>query len=373
MTGCLYGRLYILVVWLLLTLPQLARAQATCDARALADLLLNTSDQAVAAAQLACPLPDHLLPATSVDALTGQGVREPEQVRAALSELARATREAGTAWSAAFADKLSEQRDVACDQTQSLDFTTTYPSGDDDTEGCDCLWVSGRAGSQVRTCYRVGTTDAPACEIAQVTFASWPKAAPALAAQRLGRSGLIKLSKSCRDQARKVLRDAHKAWNNLRDNGYLQYPWELAASRAFKSYRNYQDCFNSDPACRSDGLMPERWRLVFFHPALGIAFSGFGKQGKPSADAAAALLLELAGFTLYPSDFKYYFGLSAGAAVLGANFGEPRVGGLVHLTRWVHVGYYWCVAGEHARDASLIASFDVASWVGKLMNKNFLQ
>jgi hypothetical protein len=119
-------------------------------------------------------------------------------------------------------------------------------------------------------------------------------------------------------------------------------------------------------------LSPERLRLIFLHPSAALAFQGFGKRGKPSADAEASLNIEVAGVTFYTRSFRQYVGASLAAGFVGANFAEPRVGPFVHITRWLHVGYLWCVAGDARKDASLMVSFDVASWLSKWTGKSFL-
>jgi hypothetical protein len=132
------------------------------------------------------------------------------------------------------------------------------------------------------------------------------------------------------------------------------------------SYRDYQACFAVDAYCTGEqGLDPERTRLIALHPGVGMGFSGFGRNPRPSAHAALALSLELIGVTLYAADFKTYFGASLGAVVNGGDFRDVRPGVFVHLTRWLHAGYLMSFFRHDSRyDATVFLSSDLATTFG---------
>lgn len=342
--------------------------EAACNVHDLID--------AIDGSERACPLPRGVF-GPQTEALLSTAHEKPlKEVRAALLALATRLRieiAPGGDDLAARVEQAVEPDGQGLHRSGFADIS--FPGRDPDVTGCGCAWVTGRPYDPPgeRVCYRVAPAEQATCSVPVRTFSSWTDAAPTFLALRLLHGGLERLNSPERAKALSALLAAKEKWRQLRDNGYVQYPWELFSSLALPRYRDYQACFLADGSCTgAEGLSPERVRLIFLHPSVGLAFQGFGKKGDPSADAEAALDIEVAGVNLYADSFKWYVGASVAAGFVGADFAQPRIGPMLHVTRWVHVGYLWCVAGDARKDASIVTSFDVASWFSKLTGKSFL-
>lgn len=179
-------------------------------------------------------------------------------------------------------------------------------------------------------------------------------------------AAVMKLDVASLDRAIARLSLARQRWRNLRRYGYLQYPWELAASTTLATYRNYAACFAQDKYCTGEeGLDPEPVRLIVLHPGVGMGFSGFGWKQKPSADAALSISLEAIGASFYGDSFESYLGASIGVVVNDGDFRDVRPGAFLHLTRWLHVGYLLSLFRDSTRyDATLFLSTDLGSALG---------
>jgi hypothetical protein len=154
-----------------------------------------------------------------------------------------------------------------------------------------------------------------------------------------------------------ALRGAISKWRNLLVNGYVQFPWELWINAA-----RYEDRPLGRPYTVKS-LWPKRLQYVALHPVVAVGFQGFRKDAQYSAQAVAVLGAEIFGLLGYTKSFSHYFGASALVSVDNLNFNVPRLGALVHLTRFVHVGY---AAALNRKDATLMMSFDLFGWVQRL-------
>lgn len=192
------------------------------------------------------------------------------------------------------------------------------------------------------------------------------EAALAYRALSAAHSAISKLNIPELDRAIDRLAQAQKRFDNLRNDGYLQYPWELALDTALAPRARYEACQTTDSFCSGEtGLDPASLRVIFLHPGVGIAASGLGFKGKPTWDTAISLSLEAIGFISYTESFEAYWGLSAGAIVNDGDFGDPRFGVFVHATRWVHAGYLFSVFRDATRgDASVFLSLDLGTAFG---------
>ncbi len=192
------------------------------------------------------------------------------------------------------------------------------------------------------------------------------EAALALRVLSAAHSAISKLNIPALDHAIDRLTQAQERFDNLRKNGYLQYPWELMLDSALASRAHYEACQATDSFCSGEsGLDPAPVRVIFLHPGVGIAAPGLGFKGKPSWDTAIALSLEAVGFVSYTESFETYWGLSAGAIVNDGDFGDTRFGLFVHATRWVHAGYLFSVLRDATRgDASVFLSIDLGTAFG---------
>jgi hypothetical protein len=251
------------------------------------------------------------------------------------------------------------------------DFAAVRGRDSDIDPATSCLFMTGTAAESGYACYLAPGQTAPAhpqgdsAQMAVYALGSFEEAYLAHQALGIAHGALLKLDVPGLRKAVARLALANKRWDNLRKHGYLQYPWELAASGVFANYSDFQACFASDHQCTGEeGLDPERVRLILLHPGVGMGFSGFGANPKPSADAALSLSLEALGATFYQESFKTYFGVSVGAIVNDGDFGDVRPGVFVHVTRWAHLGYLLSLRSESRGDATIFLSSDFGTALG---------
>jgi len=234
----------------------------------------------------------------------------------------------------------------------------------------ECSVVAGNRGDLDYTCFVLAGSPVPppasdGTRVAVHVLEPY-EAALALRALSAAHSAISKLNIPELDKAIERLTQAQKRFDNLRNDGYLQYPWELALDAALAPRARYEACQATDSFCSGEaGLDPASLRMIFLHPGVGIAAPGLGFKGKPSWDTAIALSLEAIGFVSYTESFEAYWGLSAGAIVSDGDFGDTRFGLFVHATRWVHAGYLFSVFRDATRgDASVFLSLDLATAFG---------
>jgi hypothetical protein len=235
-------------------------------------------------------------------------------------------------------------------------------------EGRRCAFVFGTANQANYRCVVLGDPLAPPSEPtgADVIVLQPAEAALLFRVFSAVHSATVKLKAPDVKVAIARLTLAQKRFDNLRKYGYLQYPWELAIDGALASTARYEACQTIEGHCEGDDAIdPEPVRAIFLHPGVGIAAPGFGDNGKPSADTAMALSLEVAGAVVYNESFDWYLGASAGAIVNDGDFRDPRLGLFVHVTRWVHAGYLMSFFREESRyDASIYLSMDLGTAFG---------
>lgn len=292
-----------------------------------------------------------------------------EVYRAALRDL-KAQYASRIGWGAALAQGV----DVALrarpgDAVPPSDFANVRvanPSVDPD----GCAFVTGVHGAEGYACFALEGLAAPASPsdgASMTVHVLAPlEAAVAFRVLSVTHSAISKLKLPAIDRAIERLRAAQKRFDNLRRYGYLQYPWELAIDSALAPRARYEACQTIEGRCDGDdALDPDSVRAIFLHPGVGIAASGFGDNGKPSADTAIALSLEAAGAVFYNASFEWYLGASAGAIVNDGDFRDPRLGLFVHVTRWVHAGYLMSFFRDESRyDASIYLSMDLGTAFG---------
>jgi len=229
-----------------------------------------------------------------------------------------------------------------------------------------CSLVLGTVGELDYACIVLQGSPVPSGAGARVHVLEPYEAALALRALSAAHSAISKLNIPELDKAIERLTQAQKRFDNLRQHGYLQYPWELALDTALTPRARYDACQTTDSFCSGEaGLDPASLRVIFLHPGVGIAAAGLGFKGKPSWDTAIALSLEAIGFVSYTDSFETYWGLSGGAIVSDGDFGDTRFGLFVHATRWLHAGYLFSVLREATRgDASVFLSLDLGTAFG---------
>ena len=234
----------------------------------------------------------------------------------------------------------------------------------------ECSLVTGTRGELDYACVVLqgAPTPAPAVDGTRVAVLVLEpyEAALALRVLSAAHSAISKLNIPEIDKAIARLAQAQKRFDNLRQHGYLQYPWELLVDTALAPRSRYEECQTTDSFCSGEaGLDPTALRAIVLHPGVGLAAPGLGFKGKPTWDTAIALSLELAGFVSYTDSFESYWGLSAGAIVSDGDFGDTRFGLFVHATRWVHAGYLFSVLRDDTRgDASVFLSMDLGTAFG---------
>jgi hypothetical protein len=230
----------------------------------------------------------------------------------------------------------------------------------------ECSLVTGTAGELDYACIVLQGSPVPSGAGARVHVLEPYEAALALRALSAAHSAISKLNIPELDKAIERLTQAQERFDNLRQHGYLQYPWELALDTALAPRARYDACQTTDSFCDGEaGLDPASLRVIFLHPGVGIAAPGLGFKGKPSWDTAIALSLEAIGFVSYTESFETYWGLSGGAIVSDGDFGDTRFGLFVHATRWLHAGYLFSVFREATRgDASVFVSIDLGTTFG---------
>jgi hypothetical protein len=323
-----------------------------------------------------CPLPKPttLLDAAQVGALAQPAPNAAGQ-RAAIDALhALAQRAQGEPlWGGVFAGHvealLEDFAPSRCEEEWQVGFTRVHASNEPVADACGCTFVAGSAGEPGHACYRFSPPAEPAaCDpqgMQVYELPNWAAAARALVLLRMTHGALLDLSEKCRELVVTRLTVAEKRWSRLIREGYVQYPWELWFSRLVSSdYGDYSRCFAADASCTGEeGLDPETLRPIFLHPGVGLGFPGFGKDDdEPSAKGEFVILLEAIGATLYDRDFEHYLGLSAIVGFQQADFARPRVGLLVHLSRYLQVGYLYGLVEETAHNGTLYLSVDILGW-----------
>ncbi len=234
----------------------------------------------------------------------------------------------------------------------------------------ECSLVTGTRGELDYACVVLegASTPAPVADGSRVAVLVLEpyEAALALRVLSAAHSTISKLNIPELDKAIDRLTQAQQRFDNLRQHGYLQYPWELAVDTALAPRSRYEACQTADSFCSGEaGLDPTSLRAIFLHPGVGLAAPGLGFKGKPTWDTAIALSLEVAGFVSYTDSFAHYWGLSAGAIVSDGDFGDTRFGLFVHATRWLHAGYLFSMLRDDTRgDASVFLSMDLGTAFG---------
>jgi hypothetical protein len=324
-----------------------------------------------------CPLPSAtaLVPDAKIVATLNDTNATYPDLLSALRTLAAVVAAEGP-WGARFAMRLNTATDgfnpKVCKQVWKVGFaqvSSPLPFQND----CGCAFIGASDGDEAYQCYRFpqpGQATQPACAVPRLgvyDFPDWNSAARALRFYDLADRALTTLGKTCREKVIARLDAAEGRWQALAKNGLVQFPWELWISRlvAPESYANYTACFAVDKSCNGEqGLDPNRVRAIFLHPGIGLGFPGFGvHDGAPQAKAHAVVALEVAGATLYPDSFKWYLGLSAGLGFQDADFADPRLGGFVHVTRWLQAGYLHGVRSRSKHDGTLYLSVDALGWL----------
>jgi len=284
-----------------------------------------------------------------------------------LRDYARAAPPRDFSWRAGLAEQIDRAFSLAKDSRLPPAHFAAARFATPDLDPEACLFVTGDNGLPGYACYLLKGTPHPShAAITIYELSDFEDAYLAHRALGIALAASLKLDVPALEVARKRLELANQRWNNLRKRGYLQYPWELAFSSVFAAYSDYQACFAKDAYCTGEeGLDPERLRLIALHPGVGMGFSGFGWKQEPSANATLALSLELLGATYYRADFSSYLGASIGAVVNDGDFRDVRPGVFVHLTRWVHLGYFLSVVQRETRfDGTVFLSTDLGSALG---------
>jgi hypothetical protein len=308
----------------------------------------------------------------TLELLHGKLERTPSKDTAAFFEVLTTLRDhcqgaAADSWRGALAQHIDAVFTRAKElRRPAADFAAVRgPTPDVDPESC--LFMTGDTGTSGYACYVITGTPKPAR--AALPVYELPDFSDAYLAHRalgVAYAALAKLDVPALAKAVQRLSEANQRWDSLRKKGYLQYPWELWFSSTFSAYRDYQACFAHDAHCTGEeGLDPERLRLIALHPGVGMGFSGFGKNAKPSADASLALSLEVLGATYYEQTFSNYYGVSVGALVNDGDFADVRPGVFLHLTRWLHIGYLLSLFQRSSRyDATVFLSTDLGTALG---------
>jgi hypothetical protein len=278
------------------------------------------------------------------------------------------------AWGPGFAARIEALLDhldpSACREQWPIAFTKLQtPTAP--VNACKCAFEAGSAGDPGHACFRFpqpGGNPAPECTAPQLQvydLKDWQAVARAFVLYSTARAALLDLSQHCRELVVTRLAEAESRWHTLATQGYVQYPWELWLSRALShNYRNYDRCFAADPSCTGDeGLDPETLRPIFLHPGVGLGFPGFGKRdGEPRAKGELVIAVEAIGVNAYLEDFKHYFGISALVGFQQADFARPRLGVLLHLSRYLELGYLRGFVSETAHNGTIYISVDVLGW-----------
>ncbi len=96
----------------------------------------------------------------------------------------------------------------------------------------------------------------------------------------------------------KVISTGYAAWSNYLQDGYSQFPWELAANSLIDSWHG--------PNHLSE---PPNWQLVLLHPELGVSMRATREYSEVKPEVV--VLVQALGFVNYPSESNNWFwGLS---------------------------------------------------------------
>lgn len=126
-----------------------------------------------------------------------------------------------------------------------------------------------------------------------------------------------------REEALRALQLSATRWDNLAEQGYFMYPWELAINSA-----------RFDP--RSDD--PPKVQYVVAHPAVGLEFISGRVKSLDNFQPLQTLTVEL-GILRYSDSRAYYSGITGFLAVPADEV--AGAGLMVHLHPKLKVGYVW--------------------------------
>lgn len=132
-----------------------------------------------------------------------------------------------------------------------------------------------------------------------------------------------------RAEADDVILDAietsYRRWNNVLDNGFVMYPWEIALNSALLTW---------------DIRTPPSTQFIFLHPSLGIQVPLDGFSDPVKFRAKESLMIEVAGHLWYKGKFLDNYAGFSGTVVLREDL-PPGIGFLVRPGRGLAAGLNW--------------------------------
>lgn len=233
-------------------------------------------------------------------------------------------------------------------------------AGDLDAYHCSCSFYSGALtsggdGACIVLQEEASTRPNNDCELRQVE-ATPSQVARMVHYQFALRTGILKLGEERRLSQLAGLQTARRRWRSFLLDGYPQFPWELPLNGARYSDADFA-------SFTPDDLDPPLRQYIFLHPTVGVGFTGFGRgEPAPSAQAVGVVGLEVFGILRYNEGRSQFYGASALLSFDNFNFEDPRLGVIVHLTRYLQLGYAHSL---RRADATLILSVDVFGWAQK--------
>lgn len=154
-----------------------------------------------------------------------------------------------------------------------------------------------------------------------------------------------------RAEATAALQAAARQWDAYGEQGYSQYPWELAINSA---------------RFDATSIAPPRTQLVVLHPALAIELAAPGLDDLERLERADALTLEPFGYIRYTESRRMYYGLSALVSLPG----DRRVGAglLAHIGTYGQVGAVLFRARDEtgSRGRSVVVSADLYQFLTEM-------
>ena len=221
------------------------------------------------------------------------------------------------------------------------------------SEDCDCVFVAGPIGTQMCHAKSRVASNSSTCQALPRMAATPGTLARYFAYLHATVSGVRALGADARRIQHIAFRKSLARWRELVVHGYTQFPWELYINGARQGRVPLTDAYTITD------LDPQRVQLIVAHPIVGVGFQGMRVHGDPSGQAVAVLGLEMLGLLGYTPGFAHYVGGSVLVSVDNLDFADPRLGVMLHVTRFIHLG--WSYALRH-RDATLLMSFDLFGW-----------
>lgn len=226
-------------------------------------------------------------------------------------------------------------------------------------DSCPCEFRGGSRGEHT-IAHRVvgGTTTGADCDVTVTVHELTPMQGARAHLYLKAAMQLVRATASEELTVQHVeLRRSLRRWNARLTKGRAQYPWELWLNGLRRDSYRVGAGFNMNPL---------QDQFIFLHPFVGLGFEGFGDDNEFTGQATAVVGFELFGMVRYTNSFQHFLGGSITASVNDLDFSEWRIGGLLHFSHFVSLGFNMLVHGENRGAGTLVISADLAGlaqWV----------